>query len=812
MNRGKVVSPPTRPAASRRPDAADAAESMPAWLPSVIYALVTIILFREFFFAGGLLLGRDSYALSYTARNLYTEMVRDAGQFPLWNPYMFGGIPFVEGMHGDIFYPISLALFFLDARTMWGWKMVLHVFLAGVFTYMWLRGLGLRRAPAFFGGLVYMTGPDLVSLVYPGGDGKLFVSALAPLMFWLTDRAARRGRISDFAFFSLGLATVMFTSHMQLAYFTVWGVFWYFLFRVIQRWRAERNTARAVRLTGGFVLAGVVGVGAAAVQFAPAILYLREWSRRTDTTLQAQEQTGYEYSTSWSVHPEEIVSLVVPEFVGDNVQTEVRAGNTYWGRNEIKFNHEYAGLVPLLLIPVLLIRRRDPTALFFMGLGALTLLYALGATTPLFRLFYLIPGVRLFRAPSTAIFLYGLSVATLGALGLQRLLDWMNQGGAEIATARKALWIAAAILGVLALLQSAGAVTNLWQSIFEVDAGRSPFLEANLPYIRRGFWWSFSIAVAVALIVEAMSRKTVSGRAAVIAFSLLAAFDVVRVNAPFIRGTVLLGENADPVLFEADESIRFLQDAAARGEVFRVFNAAYGHNVLATHGIEQVTGHHPNDLGRYRKLVGGEDAANVGATELRLLDLLNARYLVASQRVQPPPGYEEVFVGSRSAVYRNQNALPRAFLAGRTQVVPDGRALEQILAPGFDARTAVLVPEPLASEIAPQPDPQGTVDWVERGINESRLRVTTDRPALLVVLENYFPAWRADVDGRATPLLRANYTFRAVPVPAGEHLVRFRYDSAILRTSAWVSIVTILLLLVVALLTIRRRPPAKAGA
>jgi hypothetical protein len=73
-------------------------------------------------------------------------------RFPYWNPLLFGGLPFVEGMHGDIFYPPSLAMFFLDARAMWGWKMALHIFLAGIFTYLWLRrGLGwtgCRRSSA----------------------------------------------------------------------------------------------------------------------------------------------------------------------------------------------------------------------------------------------------------------------------------------------------------------------------------------------------------------------------------------------------------------------------------------------------------------------------------------------------------------------------------------------------------------------------------------------------------------------------------------------------------------------------------------
>src|SRR5687768_16563251 len=183
---------------------------LPAWVPAAVYALVTVLLFREFFFAGTSMLGMDSIALSYFARNFYTEFVQSFQRMPYWDPLLFGGLPFVEGMHGDIFYPPSLALFFLDARQMWEWKMGLHIFAAGIFTYLWLhRGLRLDRLPAFFGGLVYMMGADLVSLVLPGGDGKLFVSALAPLIFWLAERAVTGRRLADFALFALGIALIL---------------------------------------------------------------------------------------------------------------------------------------------------------------------------------------------------------------------------------------------------------------------------------------------------------------------------------------------------------------------------------------------------------------------------------------------------------------------------------------------------------------------------------------------------------------------------------------------------------------------------
>jgi hypothetical protein len=164
---------------------------------------------------------------------------------------------------------------------------------------------------------------------------------------------------------------------MHLVYFCIWGVSLYFIFRAWQIARADesgRGGMRAVTVLGAFAVAGLLGVAAAAVQVIPPLQYLREWSHRADKTEQAQ--TGYAYSTTWSLHWEEIMSLIVPDFVGDNVQTEVRTGATYWGRNPFKLNHEYAGFLPLLLLPLLFLRRRNGQAVFFTVLEALALLYA----------------------------------------------------------------------------------------------------------------------------------------------------------------------------------------------------------------------------------------------------------------------------------------------------------------------------------------------------------------------------------------------------------------------------------------------------
>jgi hypothetical protein len=803
-------------AAERRAQPRQDPPALPGWLPPVIYAFVTLLLFREFFLGGASMLGVDSITLSYFARDFYTEFVQQFHRMPYWNPLLFGGLPFVEAMHGDIFYPPSLALFFMDARTMWGWKMALHIFMAGAFMYFWLRrGLALGGLAAFFGGLVYMMGADLVSLVLPGGDGKLFVAALAPLMFWLTERAAARRGPADYALFALGLALILFTSHMQSAYYCVWAVSLYFLFRVWQMWRSERNGGAALRAVGTFALAGVLGVGAAAVQFLPPLGYLREHSHRVD---RAQER-GYEWSSTYSLHAEEIVSLAIPEFIGEVAASDPsRPAGGYWGRNGFKLNHEYAGLVPLLLIPVLLVLRRTPQVWFFTALAALALLYALASSTPFGRFFYIIPGVSMFRAWSIIIYVYALAVVTLGAIGVQQLHDWLldARSDAEAATARKTLWVTAGVFAVLALLASSGVLASLWTGVVHrsMDARSAAIMAANSAYITTGFWVAFGIALAVAGAWHAATRRVLSAGVFVVVVAVVAAVDLYRVGRPFVKQTAQMNEQlAATTMLRPDDVITQLQRLRDAGGVFRVGDlsaplqtrGAYNANDLAIHGLEQLAGHHGNEMGRYRNLIGGDGADNLATSDLRLANITNTEYFVSPARVEHP-ALEEIYTGQYAVLYRNRDVLPRAYVVGATEVVAADAAIERLLDEDFDARNVALLEEPLPQEVEVQAGATGAVEWMERGADGQRLRVTADRAALLMVLDNWLPAWEATVGGRAAPVLRANHTFRAIPVPPGEHVVTLRYRADTLRSGAFISLAVLALLLGVVLVdTIRSR-------
>jgi hypothetical protein len=773
-----------------------------AWPTRILLAsfLAPILLyFGSFLFSNTMIYGSDTVPMGYMARQLYRTMWQRFGEFPLWNPYILGGLPFVDALHGDIFYPTTILKFILPLHRGMGMVLALHILLAGVFMYLCLRNEGLSKAASWFGGIAYMAGPYLVSLILAGHDGKIYVTALFPLAWLTLRRAQTNGRAGAYALFALVVGLLILTAHIQMAYFSMWALGLQFLTHL---WGIRAERARLVRSAALFTAACAIGAAIGAVQLYPSYVYTSRFGPRAGGLT-------YQTATSWSLHPEEIVSLWMPEFV--SYRTPVGNTDGYWGRNPFKLNSESPGAIPFALALAFLLFAKGARRRFvgFLAIGALV--YALGANTPFFHLFYaVIPGVKLFRAPSIIAFLFHFCVAFLAAHAIER---WVVARSAATADEAKRVTILFAALGgvlVLFLLLGPG-LASAWRAIDPALTGaKLQAFQRNVGNLRLGALLGLGAIALAAWVVRASLAHKLAVSTGVI---LLGAATLVldwRVGRDFI----LVGPLETWI--RSDRTIEFLRAQAAQppgGQPFRVLSVSqrYPDNYLPIFEIESPQGFHDNRVRTYDELVM-KDPGGFGSAGM--LELLDARYVV-SDRGLPAP-FTQVFSDGETTVFENPGVLPRASLHRNVEVLDEEETLERMRAREWRPRSTLFVTE--SPDVAIDPAGDASADRVEitrYTPNRVELSVNAASPAMLLITNNYLPYWKAAIDGAPAKLVRADYSFQGVAIPSGSHNVALSFHSEPLaraRVATTIGLVVALAAIVADRLVARRAKSRPAAA
>jgi hypothetical protein len=756
---------------------------------ALVFLLAVIILFSSFIFSDQMLSGSDTIHAGLFFRSFYIDYVKVHGTIPVWNPYIFGGMPYIDAFHGDIFYPLSILKFFGNMFRMLSYNLLIHIFLAGIFMYFTARQFRLSRLASTLSGASYMFAALIVSWVAPGHDGKIFVAALFPLTILFLDRAFEKKPLLNFSLLGLTIGFIILSPHAQLAYYALWVIAFYGVFKLINLYRASHKISALIKPGGMIVGAVVVGLLISAIQFYPGYIYTTKYSPRADS------KRGWDWAISWSMHEQEAVSLIVPEFSGSTGVDE----NYYWGKNPFKDNSEYAGIIPFFLALIALFWGRRKEAIFFGGLALFALIYALGATTPIFRIFYyLIPNVKSLRAPSTIMYLFLFSISLLAGMGLQYIID---KGRGLAADTKKRLMRyligVPAVFLVFVFLFAAGGETmlSLFSFLFDSEmktpmannVSRWQIAMMNLPMIKSGLWIAFLfVAASAAAVWLFLSRK--AGIMILMAIPLLAMVDGIRFSSRFIKTYDYRQQFTPNVLTDYFKSLP--------GK-YRVYNMKrLPDDYLPFFGTEVVTGYHGNQLRWYDDLLGGPALSNL--ENPNFLNLVGARYIVADKDSLPPYLGPQPLTIDRSFgniyIYKNSNAYPRAFIVNQYEVIPDRKDIyPQVMSGTKNLRRMVFLEEnPLIAITLG--DTLSAIAEISSYANDS-IVVDVQSPAnsILVLTDNYYVAWDAYADGIKTPILRADGSFRAVPIKAGTKRVIFKYNRSMNNTATIVTIMTLLL-------------------
>ena len=763
-----------------------------------VMLLALVILFKSFLFTDKMLYGADMVYAGVYHRAMLVDHFNEYGEIPQWNPHVFGGMPYVEAFHGDIFYPFSAMKFILPLHYYLGFNLILHIFFAGVFMYLAARQFKLGKTASLFSAASYMFAACLISMVASGHEGRIYVTALFPLVILLIERAFEQKPFLNFTFLGLILGIIILTPHPQMAYFTLWAAGLYTLYKLVVLYRREKTFRIIPKPALLAMYAVVVALLLSAIQFYPGYVYTTRYSPR------AEMKSSWEWATSWSLHEEDVMSQLIPEFSGNTSKT---GKGYYWGKNAFKHSTETVGVVPLLLALIGLVFARSKVRWFFGGLALFAFIYALGATTPIFNLFYyLIPKVKLLRAPAMIMFIYLFSMSLLAGMAIQAIINWKND--IRPIQRNRLYYILAGtpivVFSLALLFEFAGhKMITLWASLFYEEISSESFQKGfthfdlallNLPLIQSGAWFAFLFTALAALLI----RVFLLGKTKIPLLSLLILLpivDGVRFNKRFV-------DVVDPVFyFESNFLSEFFLEKP--GE-FRVLNRvkAVPKSFLSQFGIEMVTGYHGNQLRSYNDLLGGLKFPN--RTNPNFLNLVGARYFLVPANMKLASDYFGSIPVQTAATFdyikiiENNNALKRAYLVNKYEVFPNRQKIYPSVLNGQDDLREVVYLETEPSINIP-PDSIGTDSaWViARTYDSVEVGVACTANRLLVFTENYYDSWYAFIDGKPADLMRAYGTFRAVAVPEGTKQVLFLYKSDRYAMGKFITFVTSLYLLVV---------------
>ncbi|MBU6366260.1 MAG: YfhO family protein [Gemmatimonadetes bacterium] len=743
----------------------------------------------------------DQYIAGFSFREFAASALKAGEGFPQWNPYQFGGMPYVAAMHGDLFYPTALLRLLLPTDVAMTWGFVVHMLLAGVFTAGFLRAAGVRLHGAVLGGVAYLMSGAVASYASPGHDGKLFVSTLLPAALWAITRGVRDGRRSAWGALAVIVGLAVLSPHPQLLQYLLLASGAYAVFLALRPGAVAVNhgpmpaptptggTGQGVRRLGAALVAVLLGGLMGAVQYLPVREYV-SWSPRAGGK-------GYEYATSFSFPLEETINLYLPQFSGILDQ--------YWGRNGIHFHSEYAGAAVLVLallgVGGGLANRHRTHGWFWAATLVVSLLWAWGGNTPFYNVVYaIVPGTKFFRAPSTILYVTAFATAVLAAFGTERAL------AGRVSHRYLAGWALLALLvGVMA---TAGLLTNLAMSL--LGDARGDLIAANATATTLGAWRSAAAVALVLALLIALLRGRLGAGAAGWALVAVVALDLWSVERHYWRFSPPAS-----ALYAEDDIIRYLK---ARPEPGRVIALPLSDNMaphdpflagdaLMFHRVRGVLGYHGNELGRFQSLYGKEEGYQPIANP-NFWALTNARYFYTNASSLPFQGAKLVAgpvrnaAGSMTYLFQLPGANPAAWVTPLAVKLDDQQAKATVLNPLFDVRRVAIFDS--GSTVAAQPVPAQLPEPVAIGVRFTRyapgaIDLTLDAPApdgsALVVSENYYPGWRATVDGKPVPVARADYVLTGVPLPAGARTVSLRFDSAPFRLGGQLSVAALVVAL-----------------
>jgi len=744
----------------------------------------------------------DVLTQDYFWANFWQMELKERLAFKTWNPYVNGGAPFGGVLH-SIFTPIHFFIYYFFPPNL-GISVngVMHLFFAGIFTLLYARTIGLGFMASFLTAVFFMFSTEMVSLFNAGHVGKISTISIFPLILFTLERAFQKRRLIDFIFVSLALSWQLYEGHIQISFYCCLVVAIYFIWRSINVYNENKD----LKYTGKIYLYGTIMV---LLFFSVSASSLSSWFEFKEQSDRGSG-TAYEFATSWSMPPTELITYVVPQFFGLGMRNYKDPGEIevfYWGDMPFAQAMDYLGLLPLILALIAVLRFKGRYVYIFLAIAVLFQLLALGKYNPTYPFFYNFLGFKFFRVPKMNLFVTAFFVALMAGAGAQWLLSELQKKDLDFL--KKFLYLLSGATGILLIFVLVGHFNQEYfieyfnNDLKGIGRAHNPALAGKrFSYTLEGMWISVAfLLIGIAVIALRFNGKVKS----VVLFAVMAAYffiDVSLVNYKFInpisiKNNPYISKNTAIEYFEKEKGLyRVLNAVNERSEKFLSYQVT---NKYVSYGIQSASGYEAVQLSRYGDILNKINFNNA------LLDIMNVKYVVMSKSavrgsVGQRVGKYEIVVDEDVKILKNRGIMPRAYAVHKVANIEDrGKALSVITNQSFKPGEAIVLEDkidyPLSFE--PKPSSESKVNIVSYKNKEILISANMADKGFLFLGDKFYPGWQAYVDGKPVKIHQANYAFRAVYLDEGEHNVKFAYRvSGTYKKCLILSLVSIMLIMI----------------
>ena len=811
-------------------------------LPDIIviafFAVISFVYFCPAVTEGRILSQHDSVA-GIGAGQEQSEYHKRTGKMTRWTNSIFGGMPTYQ--MAPSYESTNLLSKIAELYHLYLPTYVWYVFVMLLGFYILLRAFNFKVWMSALGAIIWAFSSYFFIIIAAGHIWKLMTLAYIPPTIAGMVLIFRKKYLLGGLLTALFVALQINSNHIQMSYyFLIVMLAMYIAYGIMAR--KQQEMSHFLKATGVLALAGFLGICINLSNLYHTYEYSKESMRGKSELVKEnsanQTNSGLErdYITQWSYGIGETFTLLVPNTKGGasvplamNEKAMEKANpmymniyrqiGQYWGEQPGTSGPVYVGAFVMFLFVLGLFIVKGPMKWALLVATILSILLSWGKNFMGFTDFFIdyIPMYSKFRTVSSILVVAEFTIPLLAMLALK---EWIERPQLLMEN-RKEILISLGLTGGLALLFAlapklffSSYVSSMEMHALQgIPADQLVPLLANLEEVRMSMftsdaWRSVFIILIGIILLWMYSAGKLKQNVLVGALIVLCLVDMWDVNKRYLYDGQFVEKQEQTRTFEPTETDKIiLQDKDLNYRVLNLASNTFNEN-NTSYWHKSIGGYHAAKLRRYQEMIeehistemnslfkevaeAGGDMDSLDASRFPVLNMLNARYFIFPLE------------GGQTVPLRNPFALGNAWFVDEVQYV--NNANEEIEAiHGIDPLHQIVVDKRFESIVkaSSASDSTCSITLTAYEPNDLKYEVNSSKGGTVVFSEIYYPGWQAYIDGEKVEHGRANYILRAMNVPAGQHVVEFKFDPDTLHATETIAYIAFALLAIAAVVIV----------